>query len=112
MTRVPAISAEAGVRPTATLFIGKRASEPSGPIQIHRSRKGGGRGRTGRGGRWRRDDGMKDEGETRRGRRGGLRAGEGRRRLILFNGNSRGQKGREGGGKGSAGRKFKPDSLT
>ena len=72
VTRVPAISAEAGVRPTATLFMGNRASEPSGPIQIHKSRQGGGRGRTGRGGRGRRDDGTSDEGETRRERRGGL----------------------------------------
>ena len=83
-----------------------------GGRQYGHYRKGGGRRRTGRRGRWRRDDGTRDEGETRRERRGGLRAGEDRRRLILFNGNSRGQKGREGGGKGSAGRKFKPDSLT
>ena len=99
VTRVPAISAEAGIR--STLFIGERASEHSGPVQIHRSRTGGGRGTAGRGSRCRRNDGTRDEGETRRGKGGRLRVGEGRRRLILLDCNGCGQESREGGRKGS-----------
>ena len=106
---VASLSTEASLCPTTTLLIGERSTGTPGAIHFHGSGLGVGgkrlKGRRGGQNWW-----TRNEGGTRRLRRG-VGARESGSRLILFYGDGSGKVSREKGGKRTSGRKLKTDRL-